>query len=109
MPLRRRETNCGPPNIWLHQTTEREKLISNVLKQNNWPVNKSDLVIEHIKHLIQFVNSIYFGKLWTLTIKINENITLILTQVHIWIHKTVKRVHMERALQTSSWNTEIEY
>jgi hypothetical protein len=42
---------------------EREKLISNVSKQDNWPVNKSDLMNKHIKHFIQFVNSIDFGKL----------------------------------------------
>jgi hypothetical protein len=28
---------------------EREKLISNVSKQDNWPVKKSDLVHKHIK------------------------------------------------------------
>jgi hypothetical protein len=42
---------------------EREKLISNVSKQDNWPVNKSDLVNKHIKHFIQFANSIDFEKL----------------------------------------------
>jgi hypothetical protein len=42
---------------------EREKLISNVSKQDNWPVNKSDLVSKHIKHFIQFANSIDFEKL----------------------------------------------
>jgi hypothetical protein len=42
---------------------EREKLISNVSRQNNWPVNESDLVNKHIKHFIQFANSIDFEKL----------------------------------------------
>ena len=42
---------------------EREKLISNVSKQDNWPVNKSDLVKKYIKHFIQFTNLIDFDKL----------------------------------------------
>jgi hypothetical protein len=42
---------------------EREKLISSISKQDNWPVNKSDLVNRHIKHFIQFANSIDFEKL----------------------------------------------
>ena len=33
---------------------EREKLIREVSKQDNWPVEKSDLVNKHIKHFIQF-------------------------------------------------------
>ena len=41
---------------------EREKLISNVLKQDNWPVNKCDLVNKYIKHFNQFTNSIVFEK-----------------------------------------------
>jgi hypothetical protein len=47
----------------LQREREREKLISNVLKQDNWPVNKSDLVNKHIKHFSQFVNSIDFENL----------------------------------------------
>jgi hypothetical protein len=39
---------------------KREKLISNVLKQDNWPVDKCELVQKYIKHFIQFVNSIDF-------------------------------------------------
>jgi len=42
---------------------EREKLISNILKQENWPVNKSDLVNKYIKHFIRFTNSIDSEKL----------------------------------------------
>jgi hypothetical protein len=42
---------------------EREKLISNVANQNKWPVNKRDIVNRHIKHFIQFTNSIDFEKL----------------------------------------------
>jgi hypothetical protein len=41
---------------------EREKLISRVTKQDNWPVNKSDLVNKHIKHFLQSANSIDFEK-----------------------------------------------
>ena len=33
--------------------------------QDMWPMNKSDLVNRHIKHFIQFVDSIDFEKLWT--------------------------------------------
>jgi hypothetical protein len=42
---------------------ESEKLISNISKQDNWPVIKSELVNKHIKHFIQFTNSIKFEKL----------------------------------------------
>jgi hypothetical protein len=43
---------------------EWEKLIGNISEQDNWPVNKSDLVNKHIKYFIQFANSIDFEKLW---------------------------------------------
>jgi hypothetical protein len=43
--------------------TEREKLISNVSKQDNWPVEKGDLVNKNITDFIQFTNSIDFEKL----------------------------------------------
>jgi hypothetical protein len=39
---------------------EREELISNVSKQDYWPVNKSDLVKKHLKHFIHFTDSIEF-------------------------------------------------
>jgi hypothetical protein len=42
---------------------EREELISNLSKQDNWLVNKSDLVIKYLKHFIQFTDSIDFEKL----------------------------------------------
>jgi hypothetical protein len=42
---------------------EREKLIHNLSNQDSWPVNKSVLVKKHIKHFIQFVNSVDFEKL----------------------------------------------
>jgi hypothetical protein len=52
---------------------EREKLTSNVSKQDNWPVNKSDLVNKYIKHVTQFTNSVDFEKLcssnWKRTLK----------------------------------------
>jgi hypothetical protein len=40
-----------------------KKLTSNVSKQDNWPVNESDLVNKYIKHFIQFTNSVGFKKL----------------------------------------------
>jgi hypothetical protein len=42
---------------------EREKLIRNVSKQDNWLVEKCDLVHKHIKHFSQFSNAIDFEKL----------------------------------------------
>jgi hypothetical protein len=62
MPLRWWEPNCGPSNIRLHQTTEGGggKRISSVSKQDKWPANKSDLVNKHVKHFIQFANSVDF-------------------------------------------------
>jgi len=42
---------------------ERQKLVSNVSKQDNWPVTKSDLVNKFIKHFIGFTNTIDFKKL----------------------------------------------
>jgi hypothetical protein len=42
---------------------EREKLIHNLSYHGSWPVEKSVLVKKHIKHFIQFVNSIDFDKL----------------------------------------------
>jgi len=63
MPLRRREQNCGPPTVLLHKTTQGEKFISNISKQDNWSVNKSDLVKKDTKHFIQLTKSIDFEKL----------------------------------------------
>jgi hypothetical protein len=43
---------------------EREKPISNISKQGKWPVNKRELVgRKHIKHFIQFADSIDFEKI----------------------------------------------
>jgi len=42
---------------------EREKHISKVSKQDNWPVTKSDLVNKFIKHFLEFTNTIDFRKL----------------------------------------------
>jgi hypothetical protein len=42
---------------------ERENLIRNASNQDKWPVNKSDLVNKHLKHFIQFVNSVDFERL----------------------------------------------
>jgi hypothetical protein len=48
--------------------SEREKLISSISKQDNWPVNKSDLANKHIKHFIQFANLLDFEKTMNITI-----------------------------------------
>jgi hypothetical protein len=42
---------------------ERGKLIHSLSNNDSWPVNKSVLVKKHIRHFIQFVNSIDFEKL----------------------------------------------
>jgi hypothetical protein len=42
---------------------DRENFIRNASNQDKWPVNKSDLVNKHLKHFIQFVNSIDFERL----------------------------------------------
>jgi hypothetical protein len=42
---------------------ERDNLIRNASNQDKWPVNKSDLVNKHLKHFVQFVNSIDFERL----------------------------------------------
>jgi hypothetical protein len=42
---------------------EREKLIHNLSNHDSWPVNESVLVKKHMKHFIQFVNSVDFEKL----------------------------------------------
>jgi hypothetical protein len=43
----------------------RERLIGKIARQDNWPVNKSQLGNKYIKHFIQFTNTIAFTKLWT--------------------------------------------
>jgi hypothetical protein len=42
---------------------ERENLIRITSNQDKSPVNKSDLVNKHLRHFIQFVNSIDFERL----------------------------------------------
>jgi hypothetical protein len=39
---------------------EREQLTHSLSNHDSWPVNKSVLVEKHIKHFIQFVNSLDF-------------------------------------------------
>jgi hypothetical protein len=43
--------------------TERENLISNIAKRDNWQMGKSELVNKYIKHFTQFTNSIDFENL----------------------------------------------
>jgi hypothetical protein len=42
---------------------ERERLIGKIAKQENWPIEKHQLVNDHIKHFLQFTNTIDFTKL----------------------------------------------
>ena len=85
---------------------ERRKLIRNVLKQDNWPVNKSDLVNKYIKHFTQPTNSIDFAKLLThLLIQIAEKNTQTSTQVLICKYDTVQNTqewsaHHKRTVKT---------
>jgi hypothetical protein len=74
---------------------EREKPISNVLKQGNWPASKSDLVNKYIKHFIQFTNSVDFEKLGThllvqITVKEHSNINTKCLYVYMMQCKTHK-------------------
>jgi hypothetical protein len=84
---------------------EREKLISNISKQDKWPVNKSDLVKKHIKYFIQFAESIDFEKNIKKTnlFKTEKNIQILL-QVLIFLHiKTECKSH------TNSQTTNMEH
>jgi hypothetical protein len=66
MPLRRREPNCGPPNIRMLQTTEGERgTYKERVETRQLAGGKCDLVHKRIKHFIQFANSIDFEKLLT--------------------------------------------
>ena len=78
--------------------TERVKRISNVLKQDNWPVNKSELVNKHVKRFIQFANSTDFEKLLTneflrITGKNTQTLTQVLTCLHDTVKHTRRKVH----------------
>ena len=42
---------------------EREVLVRNIVKQETWPREKSELVNKYIKYFAQFINSINFDKL----------------------------------------------
>ena len=48
---------CSKPN------NEREKLIANSSKEDNWPVKKHELVNKYLKQFTNFTNSIDYGKL----------------------------------------------
>jgi hypothetical protein len=63
MPLRRREPNCGPPTLRMLQTAEGESETYKCRNKTTGRWKKSDLVNKHIKHFIQFANSIDFEKL----------------------------------------------
>jgi hypothetical protein len=42
---------------------QRDKLIANISKEDNWPIRKSDLVRKYLKQLIYFTNSIDYEKM----------------------------------------------
>jgi hypothetical protein len=42
---------------------EREVLIKSVIKQDTWPIGKSEIVNKHLKNFTGFINSIDFDKL----------------------------------------------
>jgi len=42
---------------------EREKLIADISKEDNWPIRKSELVNKYLKQAIHFTNSIDYEKL----------------------------------------------
>jgi len=44
--------DCGKLN------NERGKLITNITKEDHWPVRKSVLVSKYLKHVVHFSNSI---------------------------------------------------
>jgi len=43
--------------------SEREKLLVHITKEDNWPVWKSELVNKYLKQVINFTDSIDYGKL----------------------------------------------
>jgi hypothetical protein len=49
--------NCSKLN------NEREKLITYITREDNWPIKKSELVNKYLKQVIQFTNSIDYEKL----------------------------------------------
>ena len=65
--MRRRQPNSGSPDIRMLKVTERERerevLVRNIVKQETWPREKSELVNKYIKYFAQFINSIDFDKL----------------------------------------------
>ena len=42
---------------------EREKLNAHILREDNWPVRKSELVNKYVQQVIHFTNSIDYEKL----------------------------------------------
>jgi hypothetical protein len=48
--------------------TQREILISNILKSRNWPVKKQDLISKYAKPFLMFIKSINFDLLWLILV-----------------------------------------
>ena len=44
-------------------TKEREKLKPTALQKGSWPTNKKDLIREHYRDFVKFINEIPFDKL----------------------------------------------
>ena len=63
--MQRRQPNSGSPDIRVPKVTERERevLVRNIVKQETWPREKSELVNKYIKYFAEFINSIDSDKL----------------------------------------------
>ena len=65
--MRRRQLNSGSPDIRVPKVTERERerevLVRNIVKQETWPREKSELVNKYIPYFAQFTKSIDFDML----------------------------------------------
>jgi len=44
-------------------TKEREKLKTTALQKGSWPTKKKDLIREHYREFVKFMNEIQFDKL----------------------------------------------
>ena len=63
--MRRRQPNSGSSDIYECPKLQRERevLVRNIVKQETWPREKSELVNKYIKYFAQFIHSIDFDKL----------------------------------------------
>ena len=64
MPLRNSITDNGPHNLGMRKVNKRERnLKTTALQKGSWPTNKKDLVREHYRDFVKFINEIPFDKL----------------------------------------------